>query len=188
MKRCGHRLTLGHLLLTLILLSAPAVWGQKISTGYDKTADFSQFKTYAWVERHTPATDPVLAAVIVADIDNELAKKGLHKTESNPDLLVNCYGGLGSESAFAAEDPGYTALGGAALPGTSMWGGSVSSAAVMQVVPGMLVVDLVDTHQKHLVWRATAKANLDYDKRSKLFDQANKAVVAIFQKYPPESR
>jgi hypothetical protein len=188
MKRCGHSWVLGQLLLTLTLFSASAVSGQKISTGYDKTADFSQFKTYAWVERHTPATDPILAAVITADIDNELAKKGLRKTESNPDLLVNCYGGLGSDSAFAAEDPGYTALGGTALPGTSMWGGSVSSAAVMQVVQGMLVVDLVDTRQKRLIWRATAKANLDYDKRSKLFDQANKAVAAIFKKYPPEGK
>jgi len=57
---------------------------------------------------------------------------------------------------------------------------------VVDVVPGTLVVDLVDARQKHLVWRATAKANLDYDKRSKLFDQANKAVAAIFKKYPPE--
>jgi Domain of unknown function (DUF4136) len=188
MQRFGDRWSLTQLLLTLILLSAPVIWGQKINTGYDKTADFSQFKTYAWAERHTPATDPILAAVIVANIDSELAKKGLRKTDSNPDLLINCYGGLGSESAFAAEDPGYTALGGTPLPGTSMWGGSVSSDAVMQVVQGMLVVDLVDTHQKHLVWRATAKANLDYDKRSKMFDQVNKAVVAIFKNYPPESK
>jgi hypothetical protein len=184
MKWSGYRWTRLQFLL-MIVLSGPAMWGQKISTGFDKTADFSQFKTYAWVERRTPATDPVLAAIIVGDIDAELAKKGLRKTASNPDLLVMCYGGLGSQSAFAAEDPGYTALGGAALPGTSVWGGSVSSEPV-QVVPGTLVVDLVDARQKHLVWRGTAKANLDYDKRSKLFDQANKAVAAIFKKYPPE--
>jgi Domain of unknown function (DUF4136) len=183
MKRWGYRSLRS--LTVVIFLSGP-IWGQKISTGYDKTADFSQFKTYAWVERHTPATDPVLAALIVADIDSELGKKGLRQTESNPDLLVTCYGGLGSQSAFAAEDPGYTVLGGAALPGTTMWGGSVPSAPVAQVVQGTLVVDLVDARQKHLVWRATAKANLDYDKRSKMIDQANKAVAAIFKKYPPE--
>lgn len=187
MKRSGHRCALVQLVL-LILLSGLAMWGQKISTGYDKTADFSQFKTYAWVERHTPATDPILAAIIVADIDSELVKKGLRKAKSNPDLLVTCYGGLSSQSAFAAEDPGYTALGGAPLPGTNMWGGSASSATVADVVPGTLVVDLVDARQKHLVWRATAKANLDYDKRSKMFDQANKAVTAMFKKYPPESK
>jgi hypothetical protein len=187
MKRSGYRCALVQfLLLMMILLSGPVLWGQKISTGFEKTADFSQFKTYAWVERRTPTTDPVLAAIIVADIDNELAKKGLRKAKSNPDLLVTCYGGLTSQSAFAAEDPGYTALGGAPLPGTSMWGGSASSATVVDVVPGTLVVDLVDARQKHLVWRATAKANLDYDKRSKVFDQANKAVAAMFKKYPPE--
>jgi hypothetical protein len=186
MKWSGYRSVLLQLLLPIFLLSGPILWGQKISTGFDKTADFSQFKTYAWVERRTPTTDPVLAAIIVADIDNQLAKKGLHKAKSNPDLLVTCYGGLTSQSAFVAEDPGYTALGGAPLPGTSMWGGSASSATVVDVVPGTLVVDLVDARQKHLVWRATAKANLDYDKRSKLFDQANKAVAAMFKKYPPE--
>jgi len=183
LRRRSHLEKIG---ATLVLLGASALWGQKVNTGYDKTVDFSQFKTYAWIERHTPPTDPVLAALIVADIDSELGKKGLRRVESNPDLLVSCYGGLGSKSAFAAEDPGYTALGGAALPGTTMWGGSVSSAPVAQVVEGTLVVDLADARQKRLVWRGTAKANVDYDKRSKLFDQAGKAVAAIFNKYPPK--
>lgn len=123
--------------------------------------------------------------MIEANIDSELDKKGLRKVDSNPDLLVSCYGGLGSQSVFAATDPGYLASGGAPLPGTTMWGGSVPDAPVAQVVQGTLVVDLIDARLKHLVWRAEAKANVDYDKRSKLFDQAGKAVVAIFKKYPP---
>lgn len=181
-RRSGRR----KLCAILILLPGlSAAWGQKVNTGYDKTADFSKFKTYAWIERRTPATDPVLAGLIAADIDGELSRKGLRRVESNPDLLVTCYGGLGSQSVFAAEDPGYTTLGGAPLPGTSMWGGSVSSAPVAQVVEGTIVVDLVDARQKHVVWRATAKTKVDYEKRSKLFDRANKTVAAMFKKYPP---
>lgn len=175
-------------LIFVLLFGASAVWGQKVSTGYDKTADFSEFKTYAWIERQTPATNPVLAALIAANIDDELSKKGLRKVESNPDLLVTCYGGVGAQSVFAAEDPGYTALGGAPLPGTNMWSGSVSAAPVADVVEGTLVVDLLDARQKRLVWRATAKANVDYNKRSKLLEQASKAVTEMFKKYPPSKQ
>jgi hypothetical protein len=50
---------------------------------------------------------------------------------------------------------------------------------------GTITVDLIDARQKHLVWRATAKGKMDYNKRSKLLEQANKAVSEIFKKYPP---
>jgi tmRNA-binding protein len=50
---------------------------------------------------------------------------------------------------------------------------------------GTITVDLVDARKKELVWRATAKGKMDYDKREKLLEQANKAVAEIFKKYPP---
>jgi len=50
---------------------------------------------------------------------------------------------------------------------------------------GAITVDLVDAKQKQLVWRATARGKMDYDKREKMLDKANKAVAAMFKKYPP---
>lgn len=171
---------------TLFLLTVATAWAQKVEIGYDKSTDFSQFKTYSWIPRTAPATNPLLATLIDNDIEYQLNQKGLRKVDSNPDLLVKCYGGADDvQGGFAAEDPGYTATGGAPMPGANMWGGSLPPTSVPQVMQGSITVDLVDARQKHLVWRATAKSKMDYEKRSKLLDQANKAVSEIFKKYPP---
>jgi hypothetical protein len=170
----------------LLLTFAAAAWAQKIETGYDKSADFSHYKTYALIPRTTPAANPVLATIVDHDIEYELNQKGLRKVDSNPDLLVKSYGGAGEvEGGFAAEDPSYNATGGAPLPGASVWGGSLPPTPVPQIMHGSITVDLVDARKKQLVWRATAKGKMDYNKRSKLLEQANKAVSEMFKKYPP---
>ena len=168
------------------LLAAAAAWAQKVETGYDKSADFSKYKTYAFVPRSTPAANPTIATIIDYDVEYELNQKGLRKVDSNPDLLVKVYGGPGEvESSYAAEDPSHIATGGYPMPGTTMWAGSLPATPNPQVVRGSITVDLVDARQKHIVWRATAKGKMDYNKRSKLLDQANKAVSEMFKKYPP---
>jgi len=169
---------------TIFLLATAGA--QKVETGYDKSAEFSQFKTYAWIPRTAPATNPVLATLVQNDIEYELNQKGLRKVESNPDLLVKSYGGAEDvQGGFLTEDPNYTATGGAPMPGATMWGGSLPPTPVPQVMQGALTVDLVDARKKQLVWRATAKGKMDYDKRSKLLEQANKAVSKMFKQYPP---
>jgi hypothetical protein len=171
---------------TLLLLASPTASAQKVETGYDKSADFNQFKTYALVPRTTPATNPLLATLVDNDVVYELDHKGLRRVESDPDLLVKVYGGAeGVEGGFAAVDPSYAATGGEPLPNTGVWGGSLAPTPVPQVMHGSITVDLVDARQKHLVWRGTAKGKMDYDKRNKLMEQAGKAVTEIFKKYPP---
>jgi hypothetical protein len=170
----------------VLVLAVASLWAQKVQTGYDKTVDFSRYKTFAWIPSTVPATNPVLATLINADIEHELNQKGLRKVDSNPDLLVKSYGGANDVAGgFAAEDPNYTASGGAPMPGAGMWGGSLPPTPVPQVMHGSITVDLIDARQKHLVWRGTAKGKMDYDKREKLLDQANKAVSELFKKYPP---
>ena len=104
----------------LFFLFVAAAWAQKIETGYDKSADFSQYKTYAWIPRTTPATNPTLATIVDYDIEYELNQKGLRKVDSNPDLLVQSFGGADDvKGGFAAIDPSYAATGGAPSPATA---------------------------------------------------------------------
>ena len=173
----------------IFVLAVASVWAQKVETGYDKSTDFSRYKTFAWIPSTVPATNPVLATLINAGIEHELTQKGLRKVDSDPDLLVKSYGGATEVAGgFAAEDPNYTASGGAPMPGDNMWVGSLPPTPVPQVMQGSITVDLIDARQKHLVWRGTAKGKMDYDKREKLLDQANKAVSEIFKKYPPPTK
>jgi hypothetical protein len=170
-----------HLALALMLV-ASSLWAQKVSVGYDKRVDFSQFKTYAWVENLPRTTRPMMSFAITGAVDDELGKHGLTKVSSNPDLLVAYHGGVDLQDSFAADDPTYSSIGGIPAPDAAGWVGS-SSAAAPQVQKGTLIIDLIN--QKNLVWRGTATANLDTEKKSKLLDQVNKAVEDMFKKYPP---
>lgn len=172
------------LCLFVVLLACATTQGQKVETGYDKDADFAQYKTFAWVKRDLPPPNPLLAALIANNIEVELKEKGLRRVDRDPDLLVSFYGGSTAQGAFAPADPGFTAYGGE--PITGAWGGSVPGTAMPPLLKGTLAIDLVDAHGKHLVWRAVANANLAYDDRNKMLNQVNKAVAEMFKKYPPE--
>jgi uncharacterized protein DUF4136 len=172
-------------LLFLCLAMASAAFAQKIKTGYDKSAEFSGFKTYAWTEQQPSPIQPLVATIIVADIDHELAAKGLRKVEKDPDVWVSYYAGGNAQSAFAQTDPGNLSTGGIPSPNATMWTGSLPATALPQVVQGKLFVDLVDARKQQLVWRASVEAKLDYDKRSKIYDTVNKVIPEMFKDYPP---
>ena len=182
------RVTIKNLLLGLpMLLLFSCSTGLKVSSDYDRSADFSSYKTFSLFYLTTNKNvNELNAQRIWNSIREEMTKKGYVENDNNPDLLVKSYGGAGEvEGGYAAADPGYTATGGDPMPGTTMWGGSLSATAVPQTMHGAITVDLVDAKRKHLVWRATAKGKMDYNKRSKLLEQANKAVSEMFKKYPP---
>lgn len=64
--------------LAFSLQIAPSAFAQKVSLKYDKSADFSKFKTYAWVQG-TPVADPTLDLYIKGAVDGMLAKKEMRK-------------------------------------------------------------------------------------------------------------
>jgi len=170
--------------LLLLLLCTSLLWAQKVKVGFDKSANFEQFKTYAWMPRDTPG-NPLLATKIQLEVDYALQQKGLQKTDSNPDLLVAYQGGVDAQGATGAHDPGFASTGGIPPPNATMWGGSLSAGAVQQVVKGSLAVNLVDAKRKQTVWSGTAKAKLDYAHQSKMYDQVGKAITEMFKQYPP---
>src|SRR5262245_16596108 len=118
------------LMLATVVFAVAVAHAQKIQVGFDKSADFSQFKTYAWIPRDTPATVPLLATKIQLDVDYELQQKGLQKVEKDPDLLVTYQGGVDVKGAAAAHDPGYTATGGIPPVNSTMWGGTLPASSV----------------------------------------------------------
>lgn len=169
-------------LVILSLLLGSTLWGQKVNVGFDKQADFSKFKTYAWIPRQAPLARPLLAAHIAGTTDEELAKKGLQKVESNPDLLITQYGGVDPQGGVAATDPTYMTYGGIPPP---VWTGSVP-AAVSHAQEGYLTMDVLDAANKQLLWRGKVKVHLDYEHKEKALDQVEKAVAKLLAKYPPK--
>jgi len=183
MTRISPRLALATL---LVLIVSTAAHAQKIKVEFDKSVDFSKFKTYAWDPTPQATAKPVLAANIKAGINQELVKRGLQEVTANPDLYVAMYGGIDSDMAVTYSDFYY---GPAGIPpfyeSFLLWGGIPGTTSTAVIHNGQLVVDLIDANRKKLVWRGIANQKLS-DQQMKLLEQVNTAVEKLFAQYPPK--
>jgi hypothetical protein len=166
------------------LLTAVAAPAMDVSFEYSTKADFSRFKTYVWMNG-TPAADSFTEERIRRAVDAQLRRKGLTLVETGADLWVVSHASVKDDARLEVNNyayGGYYVYRGISGPPT----GSVT-ATVRQVPVGGLLVDLVDTESKRLVWRATASAILkDYGNPQKSRKRIEKATARMFKKYPPK--
>lgn len=118
---------------SFLLLVAGSALAQKVSVDFDKSADFSQYKTNAW-GKGTPAANPMIHQRIVAGIEAQLAGKGLRKAESNPDIVVIYHAATDTQVSINTLGGGPLAAGGGGReprPWTkSRWGNSTWTSAM----------------------------------------------------------
>ncbi len=169
-------------LAPLVVLAGITAQAQKIKVEYDKSLDFSNFKTYA-IDPKENAAKPMLRLAIQAAVQDDLTKRGLTKVDANPDLYVQMYGAIDSDASFSYFDPIY----GSGIPpltyNINMWYGIPGTTTTVVVHKGEMVLDIIDAKQKKLIWRAIGKEKLS-DQRDKLLDQVNTMVEKMFKQYP----
>ena len=64
-----------------LMLMARSAAAQDVNYDYDRRANFSAYRTYAWVGGTTQADD-LIHARIVAAVDRQLAAKGLTRVDT----------------------------------------------------------------------------------------------------------
>ena len=176
------------LVLMSVLAASFGMQAQKIKVNYDKQADFSQFKTYAWAE-HGAVSHPMLAANIVGAIQDELNARGLRQValNANPELIIQVYGSVDQDSTLLSNDPLYMATGGIP-PFDPSFSGPLNTGqygnTTITIHKGQLVVDLLDAVNKKLIWRGMAQQNLAAHNPDKLLSQVNTAIAKMFKQYP----
>lgn len=162
-------------LTTLAALPALA----KVTVDFDKSADFSTYKTYAW-RPGTPAKDPLMQKRIQDAVEAELTAKGLTKTEGAADLYVVTHASSKNEKQIDVNNLGYA---GYRWQGWGAWG--PTTANVYEIPVGTLMVDLLAGKSNALVWRGVATETLK-DNPQKVAKQINKVVMKMFKKFPPK--
>jgi hypothetical protein len=171
-------------LCLLCLASAANVQAQKVRVEYNKKQDFSGFKTYGWMKQS--ANDhPFMVMDIRGEVDKQLQAKGLTKTDSNADLLVNANGALDGKLNVSYDVNIY------AMPGLDgpWWdegdpGAMGHGSGAVLIDQGTLVIDLVERTAKKLRWRGVAQANIDPDQQEKSLEIIEKAIIKMFREYP----
>jgi hypothetical protein len=153
-------------------------FAQKIRIGYDKSVDFSKYKTYTWAKPEAPAQRPLLYLNVVSQIDDELKAKGLQRTEENGDLTLVGAGGIGfgynMPPAFEME--------------AAYWSGKEDLGALTapMVGEGTLILEFVDRSKNKMIWRGTATEKLD-PSVVKSLPRIEKTVSKLVKAYPPKS-
>ena len=139
---------------------------QKTSYDFDKTADFTTFKTYA-LKDGTSVGQPLIDARIVAAIDTELAAKGLTKSESAPDLFVVYHVAFDKQKDISTYSSGYGGGYGAYGWGYGGgWGGGTTSTQVRDILVGTMVIDIADARKGQVAWRGMGVKESQYDRES----------------------
>jgi hypothetical protein len=139
----------------LLLMSVATVRAQDVAVDFDRSIDFSRFKTYSWTDGF-PAKNPLIDRQVKAGIEEHLAIKGLRRVEEGGDLSVLYIAAVGRDLQVST----------ARWVTTGNWmSQTVSGISVRSqmwdVETGTLVVCLSDTSGKNLLWRGRAKTMLE---------------------------
>lgn len=163
--------------LTLGLLFAAAVFGQKINIEFDQSVDFSKYKTFAIRDGRLNSRNPNLNSELVKkhierDIEHFLTNKGLEVTTGKSDLNIRYTLGSLRKTELESFPAG--------------WRGWGTRVVRVPFTEGTLVIDLRDPSTRSLVWRAIAVEHKDDAMKleGKLTDMVKKSI----EKYPPKAK
>jgi hypothetical protein len=136
-----------------------------VTTDYDRTADFSKYKTFAFYELadKSGALSDLNKKRIVGYVKGQMITKGFQESSVNPDVLVNVTAILVNKQSVTANTNVY-GYGGYYRP--YRWGGGYGGMATTSYdtynyKDGSLIVDIIDGKSKELVWQGIGNKEID---------------------------
>ena len=177
--------------LLVVVVTTTNALAQKVSVGYDKSAEFSNYASYTWGEPALPPKRPLLYASIIGSIDYELKAKGLKRVDSNGDLILIPAGGMELGLSSAAGMPTMPSYGGAppAIDATMWSGASGPSNLTSSYVPeGTLVLSFVDRQSNKIIWAGTVRQKLEVENKKRSLELIDKAIAKLLKQYPPQKK
>jgi hypothetical protein len=161
----------------IALLAATSAFAQQVKTDYDRSADFSQYKTYSWEKVQTQ--DPLMVARIKTAVNAAMTARGWTPVESGGDVAVVA---IEMTKTNRTLNTFYDGFGGG-----WRWGGGFgnSTTTVNTYKVGTLVVDLFDANTKKLVWRGSSSDTLS-SKSDKNIKNLDKEAEKMFEHFPPD--
>lgn len=161
---------------------------QKTTYDYDKTARFTEYRTYAF-KAGTSTGDRLVDGRIVAALEGQLALKGLSKTSVSPDVYVLFGMAYEKETDISTYSlaPFYGGYGWGWGVGWGWgWGPTTTEVRVREILVGTLTIDVVDARRQQVVWHGLGIEEVDTDDDPEERDEdIAEAVAKIMRRYPP---
>jgi hypothetical protein len=167
----------------IILLFAAVSSAQQVKTDYDRSANFSQYKTYSWQKVQTQ--DPLWVDRIKAAVNATLAQKGLTPVDSGGDIAIVAMEMTKNQQTLNTFYDGFGGGWGWRRFGGGGFGDATTTTENYKV--GTLVVDLFDANTKQLIWRGSSSDTLS-DKSDKNIKNLDKGVQKMFDHFPSSEK
>jgi hypothetical protein len=166
----------------IALLFATASFAQQVKTDYDRSADFSQYKTYSWEKVQTQ--DPLWVGRIKDAANAALSAKGWTQVASGGQVSIVAMEMTKNQQTLNTFYDGFGGGWGWRRFGGGGFGDATTTTENYKV--GTLCIDLFDANSKTLIWRGSASDTLS-DKSDKNIKNLDKGVQKMFDHFPPNA-
>lgn len=179
--------------LALALLLGMPVWAQKVRTEYDRSVDFSRFKSYTWgknflITRQLPQDQARIDKAIVAAIDRHLQAKGFQRNDEEADLIIVYKGGGLTDVKMGSTMDISGAWGPTWRYSSDTLGGS--PVDVWAGIVGRLQIVVADRRSNTAIWSAVATKEFRDPKKlmKNLEKEVNKLTGKTLKGFPPRRK
>jgi Domain of unknown function (DUF4136) len=178
-------------LLIALMLTIPYGFAQKVKVGYNKSADFSKYKTYTLKMPPPPNARPLLYASVIGSIRHGIESKGLVSVEKDGDLTVIPAGSLDygldsdvnplADTCANCQAPQVDVL---------LWAGfePPPGSAGKPQPNGILRLDFVDQASNKVVWVGTVEQKLNPQKPDQSLQKVGAAIAKLLAEFPPKAK
>ena len=189
--------------LLLMVLFTAGCMSVGVQSDYAPNADLAKYKTYAWMPpTDTVRTNLTLNASLMKSINDEMYERGYRLDTAQPDVALMLHTMIETKtevvetpiySTYHYYRPGvysgfYNRFGYDPFYGGYYWPGYTTVQQVVgydietvQYKEGSVVIDMIDTGSKHLVWRGWTENAL----KAKLQDDTDDIIDKLFKKRFP---
>jgi Domain of unknown function (DUF4136) len=169
-------------LTAMMFLFAGKSSAQQVKTDYDRSADFSQYKTYSW--EHVKTQDPLYVDRIKNSVNAALAAKGWTQVDSGGDVSIVAMEITRDQQTLNTFYNGFGGGWGWRRFGGGGFGEATTTTETYKV--GALVIDLFDSKTKKLLWRGISSDTLSNNSNQNI-KNLDKGVDKLFKQFPPGS-
>ncbi|MBL7877509.1 MAG: DUF4136 domain-containing protein [Cyclobacteriaceae bacterium] len=170
-----------NLLILFILLSLASCSSVQVSYDYDKSADFTKYKTYDYTEETKTlggSNGQLIRQRLLSSVDQEMTSRGYTKSEGDADLLIELHIKAETrQTATAYNTGGY---------GFYRYGNmGTTTINYNEYTDGTLFINVVDKAADKLIWQGRGTKTLEENASPQKVDSnISYAVKTIYAKYP----
>jgi len=177
------------IITVILLLFSTNLMAQKVSGDFDKTVDFSKYKTYqfiGWQKDSEKVMNDIDKKRLREAIENEMTARQFKRVESGADMGLSLYIVVDQKTSTSSYTNFYGGAGyGRGRRVSGGWGNGYASTSYTEsdYLQGTLVMDFLDESSKDLIWQGVAKGTIN-EKAEKREKSIPKAVKKLMKKFP----